>query len=326
MDSQRKDYYRILGVPKDASDDEIKKAYRKLSKQWHPDLNKSPEAKDRFAEINEAHQVLSDPEKRRAYDNPGFGGFGGFGPGGFGGARQYTSPDGSMHFEWSSDGPGGMDGEAIREFMRRMGGMGGMGGQWGRPDPNAPRDGEDILLVLGITFRESIDGCRKTIRLNVEDNGPNGDRVKKTVTVEVKVPAGIPDGMRLRVPDRGNRGVNGGRNGDIYLQMRIAPDPVFQRDVYDLWEKVPVPFETFVLGGEVEIQTLDGTEKYRVEPGSVPGRTATLTGRGAPVMNATGQHGDLNLLLQLEWPKDLTDRERELLGKYRDERAGREMR
>lgn len=227
-----KDYYQILGVSKDASQDEIKKSYRKLAMKWHPDRNPdNPEAKDKFAEINEAYETLGNEDKRREYDNPNpFGGFGGQGMNGF------RDADGNVHFSWSSDGSqGGFN--PFDMFGQFFGG--GMGG-FRRPDPNAPRPGEDILLVLNVGFIEAINGCTKKVRMNVQDN-QDGKRVPKTITLEVKVPKGAGDGMRLRIAGQGNRGYNGGQNGDIFFQLNIAEHDVFVRDGYDLAEKIDLP-------------------------------------------------------------------------------------
>ena len=316
MIEMNKDYYKILGVDKDASQDEIKKAYRKLSKQWHPDLNHSPEAKDKFAEINEAYEVLSNPEKRSEYDNPSpFGGFGGQGMNGF------RDSDGNFHFTWSSDGSqGGFN--PFDAFSDFFGGMGGMGG-FRRPDPNAPRPGEDILLVLNVGFIEAINGCTKKVRLNVQDN-QDGKRVPKTITLEVKIPSGAYDGLRLRVAGQGNRGYNGGPNGDIFFQLNISEHEVFIRDGYDLIEKIDIPFETFVLGGKIKVKVLDDDKivenEHEISPNTKPGKTLVFRGKGVHIINSLNNKGDLRVMLNLVMPENLTDKELELLKQYRDER------
>lgn len=324
-----KDYYKILGVEKTATEDEIKSAYRKLAMKWHPDRNPDnlEEAKNKFAEINEAYEVLSNPEKRQKYDNPSpFGDMGGDGE-----VHQWTDENGNMHFEFhGSEMPGGFG--FGNPFMGGFG-MGGFG-PFGRRrvDPNAPRRGDDLLFTLSVGFMEAIEGCKKKIRLNVDEDCDcsNGcdkcnhtGRVQKTITLEVKVPKGCPNGQRLRVAGQGNRGYNGGPNGDIYFQIDVGGDPngVFIRDMFDLLQKVEVPFETFVLGGEIEYHTLNGLERYEVKPHTKPGKVLLFQGKGVHVMNSINSNGDLKVLLDLKMPTDLTDEERKCLEAYRDCRA-----
>ena len=304
-----KNYYDILGVDKSVSSEELKRVYRNLCKKWHPDLNHSPEAKDKFAEINEAYEVLSNPEKRREYDNPSpFGGFGGQGMNGF------RDANGNFHFTWSSDGSqGGFN--PLDAFSDFFGGMGG----FRRPDPNAPRPGEDILLVLNVGFIEAINGCTKKVRLNVQDN-QDGKRVPKTITLEVKIPSGAYDGLRLRVAGQGNRGYNGGPNGDIYFQISVGEHETFTRDGFDLLEKVDVPIETFILGGKVKVKTLDGDMEYEVSPFTKLGKVIVFRGKGVHVMNSLNSSGDLKVLLHPAMPESLTDEERKHLEAYRDSR------
>lgn len=311
-----KNYYDILGVDKSVSSEELKRAYRNLCKKWHPDLNHSPEAKDKFAEINEAYEVLSNPEKRSEYDNPSpFGGFGGQGMNGF------RDANGNFHFTWSSDGSqGGFN--PFDAFGQFFGGMGGMGG-FRRPDQNAPRPGEDILLVLNVGFIEAINGCTKKVRLNVQDN-QDGKRVPKTITLEVKIPSGAYDGLRLRVAGQGNRGYNGGPNGDIFFQLNISEHEVFIRDGYDLVEKIDIPFETFVLGGKIKVKVLDGdrivANEHEISPNTKPGKTLVFRGKGVPIINSLNNKGDLRVVLNLVMPDNLTDEERKHLEAYRDSR------
>lgn len=323
-----KNYYDILGVSKDATKEEISKAYKQKARKLHPDVNHAPDAKEKFQELNEAYEVLSNPEKRQQYDNPSP--FGDFGGGmGDGEVHQWTDENGNQHFEFRGSGmPGGFGG------FNPFGGFDSfMGGFRGRrhPDPNAPRPGQDMIFGLSVGFREAIDGCSKKVRLNIEDNcgclngcdkcGHTG-RIQKTITLEVKVPKGCPDGQRLRIAGQGNRGYNGGPNGDIYFQISIEPHEVFVRDGFDLLEKVDVPFETFVLGGKIKVQTLDGEIEQEVRPMTQPGKVLVFRGKGTPVMNSINSYGDLRVLLNLTMPASLTDRERELLEKYREERSG----
>lgn len=334
---QQKDYYQILGVSKDASADDVKRAYRKAAMRWHPDHQQGKsdaekkEAEEKFKLVNEAYEVLSNPEKRQQYDNPSpFGsGFGDFGGGMEDGeVRQWTDENGNQHFEFRGSGmPGGFGG--FNPFMGGFG-MGGFSPFGRRTDPNTPRPGESMVFTLGVGFMEAINGCSKKVRLNIEDNCSclNGcekcsgtRRIQKTMTLEVKVPKGCPDGQRLRIAGQGNRGYNGGPNGDIYFQISIEPHEVFVRDGFDLLEKVDVPFETFVLGGKIKVQTLDGEIEQEVKPMTQPGKVLVFRGKGTPVMNSINSYGDLRVLLNLTMPTSLTDRERELLEKYREERG-----
>ena len=331
-----KDYYQILGVSKNASADDIKSAFRKLAMKYHPDRQsgksdaEKKEAEERFKEINEAYDTLSDPQKRQQYDNPSpFGDMDGFGDFGQGATRQWMDENGNMHFEFNGSGmPGGMGGfDPWGMGGFGMGGFGPFGRR--RMDPNAPRPGESMIFTLSVGFMEAINGCTKKVRLNIEDNCTclNGcdkcnhtRRVQKTVTLEVKVPKGCPDGQRLRIAGQGNRGYNGGPNGDIFFQIDIASHEYFIRDGFDVLQKVDVPFETFVLGGEITYHTLTGTETYQISPMTNPGKVLVFRGKGSPVMNSINSYGDLKVLLNLVMPTSLTDSERQKLEAYRDER------
>lgn len=329
-----KNYYDILGVSKDATQEEISKAFKQKARKLHPDVNHAPDAKEKFQELNEAYETLSNPEKRQQYDNPSpFGGMGGgFGGFGDGETRQWTDENGNMHFEFRGNGMPGMGGMGGFDPFGMGGfGMGGFG-PFGRRrvDPNAPRPGESMIFTLSVGFMEAINGCSKKVKLNIEDNCTclNGcekcnhtGRVTKTVTLEVKVPRGCPDGQRLRVAGQGNRGYNGGPNGDIYFQIDIAQHEYFVRDGFDVLQKVDVPFETFVLGGDITYHTLTGTETYHVSPMTSPGKVLLFRGKGSPVMNSINSYGDLKVLLNLVMPTSLTDSERQKLEAYRDERA-----
>ena len=330
-----KDYYGILGVSKDATADEIKKSYRKLALKYHPDHQQGKsdaekkDAEDKFKEINEAYETLSDPDKRQQYDNPSP--FGGFGDGDFGdGASQtWTSPDGSVHFEFSGDPRAMGGGFGFGGFNPFMGGFNPFGRR--RVDPNAPRPGEDSMFTLSVGFMEAINGCKKKVRLNIEDNCGclNGcekcnhtGRVTKTITLEVKVPKGCPPGQKLRVAGQGNRGYNGGPNGDIYFVIDSPTQhDVFIRDGFDLLEKIDLPFETFILGGNIKVKTLDGEIDYNVKPFTKLGKVEVFDERGVPVMNSLNAKGDLKVLLNPVLPDSLTKEQREKLEAYRDSRA-----
>ena len=322
-----KDYYQILGVSKTASQDEIKSAFRKKAMLYHPDRQngksdaEKKDAEEKFKELNEAYETLSDPQKREQYDNPSpFGNMGG------GNYQQWTDPSGNMHFSFSSDGgipPEFMEGFGFGGFP----GFGGFGRR--RVDPNAPRKGENLLFVLDVEFMEAINGCTKRVKLNIEEDCgcANGcekcqgtGRVKKPITIEVKVPKGCPHGQRLRVAGQGNKGHNGGPPGDIYFEINIGEHETFIRRGFDLAEKVDVPFENFILGGKVKYKTLTGEEEFDIKPFTKPGKVLVFKGKGSPIMNSLNNYGDLQVVLNCVLPAELTDEERKRLEAYREER------
>ena len=321
-----KNYYDILGVSKDATQDDISKAFKQKARKLHPDVNHAPNAKDQFQELNEAYETLSDPDKRRQYDNPSpFGGFGGSGDFGDGASRTWTSPDGSVHFEFHGD-PRGMEGFGFGGFNPFMDGFNPFGER--RVNPSAPRPGEDLMFTLSVGFMEAIEGCKKKVRLSVEEDcgclngcdkcGHTG-RKAKTITLEVKVPKGCPSGQRLRVAGQGNRGYNGGPNGNIYFLIDSPKQyDVFIRDGFDLLEKIDLPFETFILGGSIKVKTLDGEIDYNVKPFTKLGKVKVFSEKGVPVMNSLNARGDLKVLLNPVMPESLTDEERKHLEAYRD--------
>ena len=324
-----KNYYDILGVSKDATQDEISKAFKQKARKLHPDVNHAPNAKEQFQELNEAYETLSDPDKRRQYDNPSpFGGFGGGGDFG-GGASSWTSPDGSVHFEFSGDPRAMGGGFGFGGFNPFMGGFNPFGRR--RVDPNAPRPGEDSMFTLSVGFMEAIEGCKKKVRLNVEedcgcltgcDKCDHTGRKTKTITLEVKVPKGCPPGQKLRVAGQGNRGYNGGPNGDIYFVIDSPRQyDVFVRDGFDLLERIDLPFETFILGGNIKVKTLDGEIDYNVKPFTKPGKVEVFNGKGVPMMNYLNTVGDLKVFLNPVLPDSLTEEQREKLEAYRDSRA-----
>lgn len=326
-----KNYYDILGVSKDATQDDISKAFKQKARKLHPDVNHAPNAKEQFQELNEAYNTLSDPDKRRQYDNPSpFGGFGGSGDFGDGASRTWTSPDGSVHFEFHGD-PRGMEGFGFGGFNPFMDGFNPFGER--RVNPSAPRPGEDLMFTLSVGFMEAIEGCKKKVRLSVEEDcgclngcdkcGHTG-RKAKTITLEVKVPKGCPSGQRLRVAGQGNRGYNGGPNGNIYFLIDSPKQyDVFIRDGFDLLEKIDLPFETFILGGNIKVKTLDGEIDYNVKPFTKLGKVKVFSEKGVPVMNSLNARGDLKVLLNPVIPDSLTDEQRRKLEAYRDSWNGK---
>ncbi len=339
MAATPRDYYQVLGLSRAASADDIKKAFRRLARQYHPDLHsgaKKAEMEKKFKELNEAHEVLSDPDKRKKYDQYGADweqaeafekarqqahahGFGG--QQGFGGQRA----------------GGGFGGEAFSDiFDNIFGGRSRSGGDRGFAIP-----GEDLETEAELTLREVLTGVTKRVNLREPSpctacQGTGSIRGRpcptcqgtgstfETKTIEVKIPAGVQDGTRVRVGGKGQPGRNGGKRGDLYLHVVIPSDPVFRRQGSDIHVTLPVyPWEA-ALGAEVMAPTLGEPVKVKVPAGSKADGKLRLKGKGLP--SATGGHGDLFLTLQIVMPVSLSDEEQvlfERLGrlKHQDPRA-----
>ena len=296
-----KDYYKILGVPKGATAKEVKAAYRKLARKHHPDLNAgNPKATERFKEINEAHEVLSDPEKRRRYDQLGanWSAIGGVG------ADPFRGRGVRVDFgEFGEAGAGGFS-----EFFRTFFGGGGFGGGGGEGFedvfPSAP--GADLEQAVELTLEEVARGTTRTIR--VEGRGPRRQ-------VEVKIPAGVKEGARVRVAGEGGGG--GRSRGDLYLRVHVKPHPIFERKGDDLQTTVPVPLSAAVLGGEASVPTLDGPIGIKIPAGTAAGQTFRLRGHGLPRLEAGGGRGDLLATVAVQLPRKLSARERQLFEELR---------
>ena len=355
-EKNKRDYYEVLGVKKGATDDELKKAYRKLAKQNHPDLNPGDKAAEaRFKEINEAYEVLSDKDKRAKYDQFGFAGvdpnFGaGAGAGGFGGFDM---------------------GDIFGSFFG--GGFGGFGG--GGQSRTGPAKGANVRASLELTLEEAAFGCEKevniqhveacdacggsgcaegttaevcpecrgagTIRVqqrtmfgnmstttvcpNCRGEGKiihqpcrscsGSGGVRKAKKVSVKIPQGIDNGQAISVRSQGDRGRNGGPAGDLIVGIHVKPHPQLRREGAHIFLDQSISFLQATLGDEVEIPSLDGRIKCKVEPGTQPGTTLRLRGRGVPVLNGRGR-GDQYVTVKVEVPKNLNDTQKEALKKF----------
>jgi curved DNA-binding protein len=295
-----RDYYEVLGVPRGAGDDEIRSAYRKLARTYHPDVNKEPGAEDRFKEISEAYEVLRDPEKRARYDQlganwkagedvGGASGFGGSGQGGFGSGQ---GGFGDVRVEFG-------DGNGFSDFFESLfGGGGGPGARRSTGFDGFSTRGGDQEATLEVTLEEAAKGGRRKISL-----GDGRD-------YEVNIPAGVRDGQRIRLAGEGGTGAGGGPSGDLFLRVRIKPQRRFRVDGSDLHVELPVaPWEA-ALGASVEVPTLDGTARVKVPAGSSSGRRLRLKGEGMP---GPGKgRGDLFAQVKIVVPKELSKREREL--------------
>ncbi len=309
-----KDYYRILGVEKDASPEEIKRAYRRLARKHHPDVNPNdPDAERRFKEINEAHEVLRDPEKRSKYDRLGAnwqsyqqaggepGGFdwsqwfagrgaqGGRPPGG--GQRVYTEY-GDMEDLFGQGG--------FSDFFESIFGRGATGTRTGYRQQTRAMRGRDVEHPVEVTLEEAYHGATRILQM--------GDR-----RLEVKIPAGVDTGSRVRIAGEGEPGYDASP-GDLFLKIQVLPHSRYQREGDDLRMTLPVDLYTMVLGGEVVVPTLKGQVSLRVPAGTRTGQSFRLRGQGMPVLRQPGQFGDLYVQVEPVLPTRLSEREKELFG------------
>jgi len=351
----KRDYYEILGVDRNATKEEIKKAYRRLSKKYHPDLNKEEGAAEKFKEITEAYEVLSDDEKRRRYDQYGHAdpsqgqGFAGFGDEVFGGFGGF----------------GGFE-DIFDAFF---------GGSTRRSGRNAPRKGADLQYTMTITFEEAVFGketdieipreedclhchgtgakpgtrpdtcpyCHGTGQITSEQATPFGrivnrrvcyhcngtgqiirekcatchgtGRVKRRKKIHVKIPAGIDDGQQLRVAGQGERGVNGGPPGDLYIVFHVEPHEFFERRGNDIYCEMPITFVQAALGDEIEVPTLYGKVKIKIPPGTQSHTKFRLRGKGVPNVRGGGV-GDQHVIVKIITPKKLTEKQKQLLREF----------
>lgn len=350
----KRDYYEVLGVDKNASKEEIKKAYRKLARKYHPDVNKEEGAADRFKEVKEAYETLSNDQKRAQYDQFGHAGtqgqgFGGFE--GFGGAQDF----------------GGF-GDIFDMFF---------GGGGRRRDPNAPQQGADLQYTIVLDFEEAIFGketdikiptevtcktchgsgakpgtkpktcshCHGTGQLNTEQNTPFGKvvnrrvcnycggtgkiitdkcttcggtgKVKQHKKIHISIPAGIDDGQQIRVSGKGEAGVNGGPNGDLYVVVQVKSHEFYKREGDNIYCELPLTFAQAALGDEVEVPTVHGKVKLKIPAGTQTGKTFRLKGKGAPNVHGYG-HGDQHVKIRVITPTKLTDRQKEILREFND--------
>lgn len=362
MPEQKRDYYEVLGVKKDASDDEIKKAYRKTAKQFHPDLNpddKTAEAK--FKEANEAYEVLSDSNKKAKYDQFGHAGVDpNFGAGGYGGAG------GAYDF-------GDIDlGDIFSSFFG--GGGGGFGG-FGGNNPNAPQRGRDNQTSVVISFEEAAKGCKKAVQIDrveeCKECGGSGSKkgtspqvcpeckgqgqvhvqqrtafgvmstaracsrcngtgkiitqpcsvcqgngkVRRKISVDIEIPAGIDDRQIINVRGYGDAGTNGGRTGDLKVAVSVRPHPVFERDGYDIWCDKHISVTAAALGAELTVPTLDGDVKYNIHEGTQPGDIFKLKGKGIQNLNGRGR-GDQYIRMIVDIPRTLSEKQKEILKEF----------
>ncbi|MFA9558790.1 molecular chaperone DnaJ [Evansella sp. AB-rgal1] len=346
----KRDFYDVLGVEKGASEADIKKAYRKLARQYHPDVNKAADAEQKFKEVKEAYDTLSDSQKRTHYDQFGhtdpnqFGGFGG--------------------------GTGGGDFGGFSDIFDMF-----FGGSGGRRDPNAPRQGADLQYTMTLEFKEAVFGketdieipreetcetcdgsgakpgtkpetcshCHGSGQLNIEQNTPFGrvvnrrvcnhcqgtgkfiknkcrtcagqGKVKKRKKIHIKIPAGVDSGQQIRVSGQGEPGTNGGPSGDLFVVFNVKTHEFFKRDGDDIYCEMPLTFVQSALGDEIEVPTLNGKVKLKIPAGTQTGTHFRLRGKGVPNVRGMGQ-GDQHIQVKVVTPKKLTEKQKDLLREF----------
>jgi len=294
-----KDYYKVLGVERTASADEIKKAYRKRAHKFHPDVSKEKDAKEKFQEIGEAYETLKNTEKRAAYDQLGSG----FAPG----QDFRPPPDWERQFrDGTTRGAHGPEHTAFDEadLADLFAGLSGR-----RAGGRFPMPGQNFEVEAGITLEESASGTEVELKLEAVEHDAQGVPHRVPRTLRVRVPKGAVTGQRLRIAGKGGKGFDGGRDGDLYLNIRLAPHRLFRADGHDLYVDLPLaPWEA-VLGASVKVPTLDGTVRLKVPASSKAGQHLRLSQRGLPKREGAG---DLYAVLQITVPPAPTAREKEL--------------
>ncbi len=285
----KKDYYEVLGVSKNASDDEIKKAYRKLAVKYHPDKNPgNKEAEEKFKEISEAHEVLSDKQKRARYDQFGHAGVGS--NGGMGGNPFQGGGFQNFNFDFGGGG-GGLD-----DILGSIFGFGG--------GPRRPARGADYRTTVTLTFEEAVFGTTKVVSADGKD-------------LKVKIPAGIDDGMSIRLNGKGGAAPKGGTKGDLYVFIRVKPHKHLTREGTIILSETRISMADAALGTTVDVETVDGNVRMRIPAGTQSGTPFKLSGHGVPLMRSDGDRGPHIVTVIVETPKNLTKRQKELLEEFR---------
>lgn len=340
---QFKDYYKTLGVNRTATDKEIRSAYLKLARKYHPDKNRGDSnAEERFKEINEANEVLSDSEKRKMYDRFGEdwqryrdAGFTGDEPQGRASSSTTTNPDFGQWFTGQTGGTtrtefGDVSGDGFSDFFRTLFGSRGFG-QQARP---MRQRGDDLESTIDISFDEAFRGTSRRVDVQVQEPCPTcggagyvreapcptcdaSGYVSRRRSLEVKIPAGIANGARVRVAGQGGPGIGGGPNGDVYLRVRVLDDAKYVREGNTLRVDLPVPLYTAILGGEVVVETPTSKVALTIPPETQSGKVFRLRGKGMPSSKGKSDHGDLLAKVSIVVPSNLSEREKELFAELR---------
>ncbi len=320
-----RDYYEVLGVSRTATQEEIQRAYRKLARKYHPDVNKAADAEDKFKELNEAYEVLKDADKRSKYDQLGANWKDG---------QEFRPPPG-WDFQYNYGGAGARPGAGQNDF--NWGGVGGFsdffemlfgqqqaGGQRfrgaqpgprGRQGPVWTQAGSDQEATIRINLEDAFHGATKSITLQTQTVTPQGQLSVQEKSYDVKIPAGILPGQKIRLSGQGGEGTGGGPRGDLYLKVEIEPHPVYRLEGRDIYMDLPVaPWEA-VLGAEVQLSTLSGPVTLKVPPGTQSGQKLRLRGRGMP--SARGAAGNLYAVVSILVPKRPSEREKELFAELK---------
>ena len=297
-----RDYYEILGVPRDATQDAIKQAYRRLARKYHPDVSRDSEAEKKFKELGEAYEVLKDPEKRAAYDK--------FGENWQNGQDFEPPPDWDTGFEFRGSGyTGGGHGD-YSDFFESL--FGQSAGQSAGSRRSFRLKGEDYHARIRIRLQDAYSGSRQTITLSRPEVDEQGHVVTRPHTLQVTIPKGVIEGQRIRLEGQGMPGVGGGPPGDLYLEISFQDDPVFHAEKRDIHMELPItPWEA-ALGATVTVPTLDGKVQLRIPPGSQGGRKLRLRGKG---LGSASRTGDQIVTLRIVVPEPRTDEQRELYRK-----------
>ena len=300
----KRDYYDVLGVGRDATDEQIRAAYRKLARKYHPDVNKAGDASDKFKEATEAYEVLSSPEKRKLFDQFGHAGMrAGAAPGG-GGWPGYSRDTGfSVNMEDLFGGPGGGHGflrMSLDEILKAL-----RGGR-GRPGRSGARKGGDLEHRVTLDFMQAAGGTTVTLRFQPEGGA-------KAETIDVKIPAGVREGSKVRVKGKGSPGPGG--RGDLYIVTHVRPHPYFRSEGRDIYVDVPISIVEAALGAKVDVPTIDGLTTMTIPPGVSSSQRLRLRGKGIAAADGRGR-GDQYVVVKIVAPREVSARGSEILRQF----------